>query len=162
MKLKVRSSERCRRRMFANGPAVGFSKRNSTTAPPQICPDRPESCHGARRVWRGFWHPGTNFCEGYACRGTSLIGAARLSPVTKLVAGTGAVSRYKLSRSQKAVTMQDLNCGQMSVSGCKNHYKFVLGTGAYKNRDKLIDPTVRVSCWAYFETVLVAEIFLSR
>jgi len=46
-----------------------------------------------------------------------------------LVAGTGAVSRYKLSRSQKTVTVQDLNCGQMRVSGCKNHYKFVLGAG---------------------------------
>ena len=30
--------------------------------------------------------------------------------------GTGAVSRYKLNRSQKTVTMQDFNCGQMSVS----------------------------------------------
>ena len=40
-------------------------------------------------------------CEHYECRGTSLIGATNLSPVTKLVAGTGAVSRYKLSRSQK-------------------------------------------------------------
>ena len=33
--------------------------------------------------------------------------------------GTGAVSRYKLSRSQKTVTVQDLNCVQKSVSGCK-------------------------------------------
>jgi len=39
------------------------------------------------------------------------------------------VSRYKLSRSQKTVTMQDFNCGLMRVSGCKNHYKFVLGPG---------------------------------
>jgi len=31
--------------------------------------------------------------------GTSLVAAANLSPVTKLVAGTGAVSRYKLDRS---------------------------------------------------------------
>ena len=130
--------------IFANGPAVGFSKRNPTTAPPQICPGRPESCHGARRVWRGFWHPGTNFNEHYACRGTSLIGAAKLSPVTKLVTGTGAVSRYKLSRSQKSVTTQDLNCGQMCVSGYINHYKFVMGAEAIKNRDKLINPTVRV------------------
>ena len=45
------------------------------------------------------------------------------------IRSTGAVSRYKLSRSQKTVTVQDLNCGQMSVSGCKNHYKFVLGAG---------------------------------
>jgi len=52
--------------------------------------------------------------------------------------------RYKLSRSQITVTVKDLNCEQMSVSGYMNHYKFVLGAGANKNRDKLIDPTVRV------------------
>ena len=83
-----------------------------------------------RRVWRRFCRPGTNFIEYYACRGTSLIGAANLSPVTKLVAGTGAVSRYKLSRNQKFITVQDFNCGQMRVSGCNNHYKFVLSAGA--------------------------------
>ena len=70
------------------------------------------------------------FCELYACRGTSLIGDANLSPVTKLVGSTGAVSRYKLSRRQELVTVQDFNCGQMSVSGCMNHYKFVLRVGA--------------------------------
>ena len=43
---------------------------------------------------------------------------------------TGAVSRYKLSRSQKTVTVQNFNCGQMRVSGCRNHYKFVLSAGA--------------------------------
>jgi len=43
--------------------------------------------------------------------------------------GTGAVSRYNLSRSQKLVTVQDLNCGQMRVSGYNNHYKFVLSAG---------------------------------
>jgi len=53
-----------------------------------------------------------------------------LSPVTKLVAGTGAVSRYKLSRSQKFVMMQDFNCVLMRVSGCNGHYEFVLGAGA--------------------------------
>jgi hypothetical protein len=42
-------------------------------------------------------------CELYECRGTSLIGTANLSSVIKLVAGTGAVSRYKLSRSQEFV-----------------------------------------------------------
>ena len=30
------------------------------------------------------------FCELYKCRGTRFIGAANLSPVTKLVGGTGA------------------------------------------------------------------------
>jgi len=86
--------------------------------------------HGARRVRRSFCRPGTNFIEHYACRGTSLIGAGKLSRYRIFVGGTGAVSRYKLSRSQKVVTMQDLNCGQMRVSGCRNHYKFVLGAGA--------------------------------
>jgi hypothetical protein len=128
-----------------NGPAVGFSKRNPTTAPLQICPGRLESCHGARRVWRGFWHPGTNFYEYYACRGTSMIRATNLSPIRKLVAGTCAVSRYKLSRSHKTVTVQDLDCGQMRVSGCMKHYEIVLRAGAIKNHDKVIDPTVRVS-----------------
>ena len=100
-----------------------------TTAPPQICPGRPENCHGARRVWRTFCRPGTKFVEHYECRGTCFIGAANLSPVTKLVAGTGAVSRYKLSRSQNFVKMQDLDCEQMRVSGCNSHYKSVLGAG---------------------------------
>ena len=62
--------------------------------------------------------------------GTRLIGATNLSPVTKLVARTGAVSRYKLSRSQKSVVVQDLNCVQMRVSGCNGHYEFVLSAGA--------------------------------
>jgi len=44
--------------------------------------------------------------------------------------GTGAVSWYKLSRSQKTVTVQDFNCVLMRVSGCSGHYEFVLGAGA--------------------------------
>jgi len=70
------------------------------------------------------------FYELYECRGTRLIGAANLSPATNLVAGTGAVSRYNLSRRQKFVKVQDLNYRQMRVSGCKNHYESVLGAGA--------------------------------
>ena len=64
---------------------------------------------GMNEARRGFCRHGTNFIELYEFRGTSLIGAANLSPVTKLVAGTGAVSRYKLSRSQKSVKVQELN-----------------------------------------------------
>jgi hypothetical protein len=103
---------------------------------------QPENCPGASppdwttsvvragRVWRTFCRHGTNFIACWRDRGTILIGAASLSPVTKLVAGTGAVSWYKLSRSQKFITVQDLNYVQMSVSGCMGHYKFVLGAGA--------------------------------
>jgi hypothetical protein len=36
---------------------------------------------------------------------------------------------YNLSRSQKTVTVNDFNCGQMSASGCTYHYKSVLGAG---------------------------------
>ena len=77
----------------------------------------PESCHGARRVWRTFCRPGTNFIECWRDRGTILIGAASLSPVTNLVAGTGAVSRYKLSRSQKLVKVQDFIAGRCACPG---------------------------------------------
>jgi hypothetical protein len=79
----------------------------------------PESCHGARRVWRTFCRPGTNFIEHYECRGTSLIGAGKLSRYRIFIAGTGAVSRYNLSWSQKSVTVQDLFCGQVRESGFK-------------------------------------------
>jgi len=119
--------------LTANGPAIwgGCVTRRKHRAGswyPEY--SGPESCHGARRVWRTFCRPGTKLVEHYACRGTSLIGAANLSPVTNFVAGTGAVSRYKLSRSQKFVMVQDYNCMQMSVSGCNGHYKSVMGAGA--------------------------------
>ena len=77
-----------------------------------------------------FCRHGTNLIVCWCDRGTSFIEAANLSPVTKLLAGTGAVSRYNLSRSQKSVTVQDFNCKQMRVSGCNNHYKFVLSAEA--------------------------------
>jgi hypothetical protein len=101
-----------------------------TQAPLQSCPGRLQSCPGARRVWRGFCRHGTNFIAFWRDRGTSLIGATSLSPVTNLVEVTGAVSRYKLSRSQKFVKVQDFNYVQMRVSGCNSHYKFVLSAGA--------------------------------
>jgi hypothetical protein len=85
---------------------------------------------GMNEAWRTFCRHGTNLIEHYECRGTRFIGAANLSPVTNLVAGTGAVSRYKLSRSQKFVKVQDFNCVQMRVSWCNGHYKFVFGAGA--------------------------------
>jgi len=119
--------------MTTNGPAIwgGCVTRRKHRAEswyPEY--SGPENCHGARRVWRTFCRPGTKLFEHYACRGTSLIGAANLSPVTKLLAGTGAVSRYNADRNQKLVKVQDLNCGQMRVSGCNNHYESILSAGA--------------------------------
>jgi hypothetical protein len=84
---------------------------------------------GMNEAWRTFCRHGTNFIEHYACRGTSLIGASKLSRYRIFIGSTGAVSRYKLSRNQKSVTVQDLNCVQMRVSGCNGHYKLVLSAG---------------------------------
>lgn len=116
-----------------------------TQAPPQTCPGRPEICHGARRVWRGFCHPGTNFIEHYACRGTSLIGAGKLSRYRIFVGDTCAVSRYKFDRSQKTVKMQDLYCVQVCVSGCKFWQELSWEQGAAKTMTIQLTHIVRVS-----------------
>jgi hypothetical protein len=78
-------------------------------------------------------------------RGTSSIGARNLSPVTKLIANTGAVSRYKLLRSQRFITVQKLDWEQMRESGCKGHCKTVKMQGQGKNRDKQMPFIDRVS-----------------
>ena len=77
-----------------------------------------------------FCRHGTNFIACWRDRGTSLMRAIYLSPVTNFMRCIGSVSRNNLSRSQKFITAQDLNCVQMCVSGCKNHYKIVLSAGA--------------------------------
>jgi hypothetical protein len=117
-------------RILPNGPAIwgGCVTRRSIRAESWYFSRETVTVQGGYGTC--FCRHGTNFIEHYACRGTSLIVAAKLSPVTNLVAGTGAVSRYNLSRSQKTVKVQDLNCGQMCVSGCNGHYKFVLSAGA--------------------------------
>ena len=72
------------------------------------------------------------------------IEATNLSPFTKLVEGTGAVSRYNDGRSQKLITVQDFCCLQIRVSGCCYHYKFALGaeSKAKTVTSLLIIPTV--------------------
>ena len=94
--------------MQPNGPAIwgGCVTRRSIRAGSWYFSDETITVQGGYGTC--FCRHGTNFIEHYVCRGTSLIGAASLSPVTKLVAGTVAVSRYKLSRSQKFITLQDL------------------------------------------------------
>jgi hypothetical protein len=72
-----------------------------------------------------FASHGTNFNEHYVCRGTSLIGAGKLSPSRIFVRSTRAVSRYNLSRSKKTVTVQDIYCGQVRVSGFKMINEFI-------------------------------------
>jgi hypothetical protein len=91
--------------MPPNGPAIkGVSVAERMKAGAVLCHrDRVLVPAVMNEAWRTFCRPGTNMIEHYECRGTRFIGAAILSPVTKLVECTGAVSRYKPSRSQKFV-----------------------------------------------------------
>jgi hypothetical protein len=150
-------------KMNANGPAIwgGCVTRRSIRSRSRFFSHKAVTVQGGgacpavaqRKRGRSFCRPGTNFIEHYACLGTSLIGAGKLSRFRILVGGTGAVSRYNLSRSQKSVTVQNLNCVQMRalpnesagyrrswVSGCVNHYKTVLREGA------LACPAYRQAC----------------
>ena len=105
--------------MNANGPAIwgGCVTRRKHRAESWYFSQKVVTVQGGYGAL--FASHGTNFNEHYACRGTSLIGAGKLSPCRIFVRSTGAVSRYKLSRSQKTVTVQDLNCRQVRVSGFK-------------------------------------------
>ncbi len=66
---------------------VSVTRRQHRAASWYPAPAGPINCHGARRVWRGFWHPGTNFCEDYACRGTNYLEDRELSRCMILIAG---------------------------------------------------------------------------
>jgi hypothetical protein len=114
-----------------NGPAIkGGCVTRRIPAGRQYPPIQVQGFGGrGRSVWRTFCSHGTSFIEHYECR-TSLNGAGKLSRFRIFIGGTGALSRYILIRSQKSVTVKDLNCAQMRVSGCKVHYEFVLGAGA--------------------------------
>ena len=106
--------------IFANGPAVGFSKRYPTTAPPQICHGRPESCHGARRVRRGFCHQGTSFIDHYACRGTKPIDGTKLSKRNKCY--KKALEQHRgtdYPEARKLSSYRRQSCGQVRASGYK-------------------------------------------
>ena len=50
-----------------------------------------------------FLPSGYKFYRSWACRGTILIGARKLSRYRIFINGTGAVSRYKVDRSKKTV-----------------------------------------------------------
>jgi hypothetical protein len=116
--------------ILPNGPAIwgGCVTRRSIRAGSWYFSQKAVTVQGGYGTC--FCRHGTSLIACWRVRGTSLIGATNLSPVTNLVACTGAVSRYNLSRSQESVTVQDYDCGQKSVSGCIYHYKAVLGAGA--------------------------------
>ena len=126
---------------------MGVTRRKHRS---RSCPDRPESCHGARRVRRGFCHPGTSFNRRYACRGTSFIEPEQLSRCRMFQMSTGAVSRYKFDRSQKTVTVQDLILRAGARVQVQVLAGFVMGAGFCKNHDEPINYTVRVMCCSVY------------
>ena len=66
--------------------------------------------------------------------------------------GSGAVSRHKVGRSQELVQLQDVNCVQLRVSGCRFHDKVYKRDGAVcKNRDKQLTFIVRVMGSSFFK-----------
>jgi len=77
-----------------------------------------------------FCRHGANFIEHYECRGTNLGGGTNLSLIQIWKAVTGAVSRCKLSRSQKFVLIQNFDYVQMRVSGFNSQNKFILHAGS--------------------------------
>jgi len=134
----------CRDPMPYNGPAIwgGCVTRRKHRAGSWYFSQKAVTMQGGYGTC--FCRHGTNFNEHYACRGTSLIGAGKLSRYGILIGGTGAVSRYKFDRSQKTVTVHVFYCGQVRVSGCKNHYKFVEWAGVKAKTVTNNLPIVRV------------------
>ena len=137
--------------MHYNGPAIwgGCVTRRSIRAQSRYFSREAVPVPGGYGTC--FCRHGTNFNEHYECRGTSLIGATSLSPVTKFLAGTGAVSQYKLSRSQKSVTEQDFILGVDARVRVQEPLHICLGSRSKsKNRDKQLTHIVRVSGCFYF------------
>ena len=77
-----------------------------------------------------FCHQGTEFCEHYACRGTSFIGGRELVKVQKIrlrtlaqCRGTSSVGAGKLSRYAKLCCEQ---CGCPGTLNRQELYKWLL------------------------------------
>jgi hypothetical protein len=137
-------------RITANGPAIwgGCVTRRKHRAESRYFSQKAVTVQGGYGTC--FCRHGTNLIACWRDRGTILIGAGKLSRYRIFVAGTGAVSRYNLSRNQKLVKVQNFNWGQMSVSGCNNHYKFVLSAGAKAKSVTNNLPLLSVLCFGLY------------
>src|SRR5665647_326906 len=100
--------------MVTNGPAIwgGCVTRRKHRAGSRYFSHKAVTVQGGYGTC--FCSHGTNLIAYWRDRGTRLIGAGKLSRYRIVIGGTGAVSRHKLSRSQKAVKLQVFNCEQMS------------------------------------------------
>ena len=117
--------------MHYNGPAIwgGCVTRRSIRAESWYFSQKIVTVQGGYGTC--FCRHGTNFIALRRDRGTRFLSGRELLQVQKFDKWALAQCRgTKLSRRQKLVMVQDFNCVQMCVSGCNNHYKFVLGAGA--------------------------------
>jgi hypothetical protein len=77
-----------------------------------------------------FCRPGTNFIEHYACRGTKFDRSREFITGYKICwEHWRSVALQGRSKPENCQGILDFNCGQMYVSGCKNHYESVLVAG---------------------------------
>ena len=137
-----------------NGPAVCFSRRNPTTAPGRVLVPRASGARKLSRCKEGLARVFAVMVQILLSIARvavqSLIGATNLSPVTKLVAGTGAVSRYKVDRSQKTVKVYwILIASRCACPGARTITNLSWVQEQSKNRDKPIKHTVRVM-WRFY------------
>jgi len=91
----------------------------------------PKNCHGARRVWRVFL---PSWYKLYCILARSRYNFDRSRElITGYKAGWKhwrSVAVQTISEPENCQGITDYNCMQMRVSGCKNHYTFILGAGA--------------------------------
>jgi len=111
-----------------------------------------------------FFLSGYNFTYQYACRGTMLIGAANLSPFKNLVAGTGAVSWYKLFGARNLSRCRILIACRYACPGTRaiTNLSWVqehlpAGRQESKKCGKPIKHTVRVMVRLYFLALIFSR-----
>lgn len=120
--------------MTANGPAVCFSRRNPTTAPGRVLVPR---ASGATKLSR---------CKECLARVFAVLVQILLSSSAvavqigsepriyhRLQSWSGALAQCRDTKMIEARNCQGIlqfNWKQIRVSGCKSHYKSVMGAGA--------------------------------
>ena len=114
--------------MNANGPAIwgGCVTRRSTEQSPGTLAGKLSRCKEGMAFlpsWYKF------YCVLARSR-YKFDRSREFIPGYKVGCGHWRSVAVQMSRSQKSIKVQDLNCVQMSVSGCQRHYEFVWGAGA--------------------------------
>ena len=87
----------------------------------------PQNCHGARRVWRVFLPSRYKFYWVLERSRYNFDRSRELIHDYKFGCGHWrSVAVQGWSKPDSCQGIQEFNCELMRVSGCKNHYKFIL------------------------------------